>query len=82
MLYLIPRTIKSVLSVWLDTFPEDFRSPPDYPCLSRLEAFARDQVPDSDLGVRTRHKREKFRKEDLGNSGMIACKSLYCCRFT
>lgn len=62
------RTIKSVLSVWMDSFPEDFRDPPNYPCLHTLESFAKQHIPESDLSVRVRHKIDKFRKEDIGNS--------------
>lgn len=62
------RTIKSVLSVWMDSYPEDFRDPPNYPCLHILESFAKQHIPESDLSIRVRHKIEKFRKEDIGNS--------------
>lgn len=62
------RTIKSVLSVWLDSYPEDFRDPPSYPCLHTLERFSKQHISESDLSVRARHKIEKFKKEDLGNS--------------
>ena len=67
------RTIKSVLSVWMDSFPEDFRDPPNYPCLHTLESFAKQHIPESDLSVRVRHKIDKFRKEDIGNSGIQYC---------
>ncbi|KAH3792902.1 ral guanine nucleotide dissociation stimulator-like 1 [Dreissena polymorpha] len=62
------RTIKSVISVWMDTYVEDFREPPTYPCLACLQNFAQKHVPDSDLVIRVKHKMEKFRKEDLGKS--------------
>ncbi|ESP00875.1 hypothetical protein LOTGIDRAFT_238436 [Lottia gigantea] len=57
------KTIRSVLSVWLDTQSEDFREPPDYPCLLDLEDFAKEYIPDSDLALRARHRLEKFQKE-------------------
>ncbi|KAL3871362.1 hypothetical protein ACJMK2_039369 [Sinanodonta woodiana] len=60
------RAIKSVISVWFDTYPEDFREPPDYPCLHTLEQFAKNYVPDSDLAIRAQHKIEKFQKELAG----------------
>ena len=68
---LFSRTIKSVLSVWMDTYPEDFREPPGYPCLHYLENFAKQNIPESDLSIRVRHKIEKFKKEDLGKSGTV-----------
>ncbi|XP_050398987.2 ral guanine nucleotide dissociation stimulator-like 1 isoform X1 [Patella vulgata] len=57
------KTIRSVISVWLDTHPDDFREHPDYPCLLDLEDFAKEHIADSDLGVRARHRLEKFQKE-------------------
>ena len=60
-----------LLSVWMDTYPEDFREPPGYPCLHYLENFAKQNIPESDLSIRVRHKIEKFKKEDLGKSGTV-----------
>lgn len=57
------KTIKSVISVWLDTYPEDFREEPDYPCLQMLEKFAQEYMEDRDLVFRAKHKEERFRKE-------------------
>ncbi|KAJ8311804.1 hypothetical protein KUTeg_010641 [Tegillarca granosa] len=62
------RTVKSVISVWLDTYPEDFREEPDYPCLHTLEQFSKLHIPDSDLMTRARHKIEKFRREAASRS--------------
>ena len=53
----------------MDSYPEDFRDPPSYPCLHAIESFAKQHIPESDLSVRARHKIDKFKKEDLGNSG-------------
>ena len=55
----------------MDTYPEDFREPPSYPCLHTLESFAKQHLPESDLSIRVRHKMEKFKKEDIGKSGEI-----------
>ena len=33
-----------MLSVWLEHYPDDFRTPPDYTCLQVLEKWAR-QLP-------------------------------------
>ncbi|XP_064616076.1 ral guanine nucleotide dissociation stimulator-like 1 isoform X2 [Liolophura sinensis] len=57
------KTIKSVLSVWLDTYPEDFRTPPNYECLETLLRFAEESVPDNDLAIKAQHKLDRFLKE-------------------
>ena len=36
-----------------------------------LEKFSKQQMPESDLSVRARHKIDKFRKEDANKTGMI-----------
>ena len=59
------------MSVWIDQYPEDFREPPDYPCLASIEHFALTHLPDSDLAIRVKHKIDKFKKEDLNNAGKI-----------
>ena len=43
------RTLRQTIHVWLDQYPEDFQEPPNYPCLSQLEAFCRRVMPDSEL---------------------------------
>ena len=43
------KTLRLALHVWLDQFPEDFRDPPNYPCLSQLEAFCQKIMPGSEL---------------------------------
>lgn len=70
-LCLICRTFKSVISVWMDTYPDDFRDHPDYKCLKVLEAFSHQFIPDSDLELRARHKIEKFEREAVCNSGNV-----------
>lgn len=57
--------------MWIDTYPEDFRDPPTYPCLTSIEHFATTHLPESDLAIRVKHKIDKFKKEDLNNSGMF-----------
>lgn len=57
------RTIKSVISVWMDTYPDDFREDPDYLCLQTLIKFSERHIPDSDLSSRAKHKLERFQKE-------------------
>ncbi|CAG2192118.1 RGL [Mytilus edulis] len=75
------RTIKSVISVWLDTYPDDFREDPDYQCLHTLMKFSERHLPDSDLSSRAKHKLEKFQKEASNRSdGGIEFGSLYVMR--
>ncbi|KAK3088008.1 hypothetical protein FSP39_013341 [Pinctada imbricata] len=62
------RTVKSVISVWMDTYPDDFRDDPDYVCLCTLEEFSQKYIPDSDLATRARHKMEKFQREAEGKA--------------
>ncbi|KAK7095563.1 ral guanine nucleotide dissociation stimulator-like 1 isoform X1 [Littorina saxatilis] len=57
------KTMKCVLLVWLDKYPEDFQEPPDFPCLTLLESFAREFIPDSDLAAKAQQRLEVFRKE-------------------
>ncbi|KAL5011520.1 hypothetical protein ScPMuIL_010071 [Solemya velum] len=72
------KTIKSVISVWLDSYAEDFFDHPNYSCLHTLEWFAERYIPGSDLNVRARHKIEQFRKEASGSSelGIEFCFSI------
>ncbi|XP_048775777.1 ral guanine nucleotide dissociation stimulator-like 1 isoform X4 [Ostrea edulis] len=62
------KTFKSVISVWMDTYPDDFRDHPDYTCLTTLESFSRQFIPESDLELRARHKIEKFQSEAVSKS--------------
>lgn len=57
--------------MWIDTYPDDFHDPPSYLCLAKLEKFARQHVPESDLGIRLKHKIDKFKREDNNKSGKI-----------
>ena len=41
-------TIRTLISAWLDAYPDDFRDPPHYTALRRLRQFAADQLPDGD----------------------------------
>ncbi|XP_062586095.1 ral guanine nucleotide dissociation stimulator-like 1 isoform X4 [Saccostrea cucullata] len=62
------KTFKNVISVWMDTYPDDFRDHPDYTCLTVLESFSHQFIPDSDLELRARHKIEKFQREAVSKS--------------
>ncbi|XP_055898714.1 ral guanine nucleotide dissociation stimulator-like 1 isoform X2 [Biomphalaria glabrata] len=58
------RSLKSVLFVWLDSYPEDFHMAPDYTCLHELQKFAKDTAPGSGIEAKVKEKLEAFRQED------------------
>lgn len=60
------KTLKCVLLVWLDKYPEDFHQLPDFPCLTRLERFARELHDSSDLVAKAQQRLEVYRKENSG----------------
>ncbi|XP_041370926.1 ral guanine nucleotide dissociation stimulator-like isoform X2 [Gigantopelta aegis] len=72
------KTLRSVISVWLDTYPEDFHEDPDYPCLHLLETFVQCHLPDSDLAERARHRIERFKKDHAGRDGEIEFRFSIC----
>ncbi|CAG5124735.1 unnamed protein product, partial [Candidula unifasciata] len=59
------RSLKSVVFVWLDTYPEDFHDSPDYICLHVLDKFAREYAPGTDIGRKVKEKLAAFRQEDV-----------------
>lgn len=65
------KTIRIVLSVWMDGFLEDFREPPNYPCLNTLISFATRHMESSDLCHRAQHKLDKFKKEEDSAHGPV-----------
>jgi hypothetical protein len=65
----VVRTLKCVLLVWLDKYPEDFHQLPDFPCLTRLESFAREFIDGSDLVTKAQQRLEAYRKESSCSEG-------------
>ena len=57
------RTLRQALHVWMDQFPEDFKEPPNFPCLSHLENFCRRVMPGSELDSKVQRKGKLIRKE-------------------
>jgi len=53
-----------VISVWLETYPEDFREPPDYSALTSLIEFALCNAFDNDLAQKAREQLSTFRNRD------------------
>uniref|UniRef100_G3UEP1 N-terminal Ras-GEF domain-containing protein n=1 Tax=Loxodonta africana TaxID=9785 RepID=G3UEP1_LOXAF len=50
----IKNAISSILGMWLDKYPEDFRELPDFPCLRLLEDYTGLNMPGSELQERVR----------------------------
>uniref|UniRef100_A0A4W5QYB2 Ral guanine nucleotide dissociation stimulator n=1 Tax=Hucho hucho TaxID=62062 RepID=A0A4W5QYB2_9TELE len=46
---LLNSTVSSILGAWLDQYPEDFWSPPQYSCLHHLMSYLHQHFPGSDL---------------------------------
>jgi len=72
----ICRSLKTVLSVWLDTYPDDFREPPEYLTLSSLIEFTLCNACDNDLAQKARDQLSAFRDRDsleLTDSGLGMC---------
>ena len=66
------RTLRQALHVWLDQFPEDYREPPNFPCLSHLENFCRRIMSGSELDNKVQRKAPIIRKESaMKNSSLI-----------
>lgn len=66
------KALRLTLQVWLDGYPEDFRDPPDFPCLQQLKDFTSENLPDSDLHIKVSHKLEKMKREhDIKGSPML-----------
>ena len=49
------KTLRLALHVWLDQYPEDFKEPPNYPCLNQLEAFTQRIMPGSELDEKVQY---------------------------
>lgn len=53
-----------MLSVWLETYPDDFREPPEYSTLTSLLQFALCNAFDNDLAQKARDQLIAFRGRD------------------
>ncbi|XP_047741257.1 ral guanine nucleotide dissociation stimulator isoform X2 [Hyalella azteca] len=80
------KALRLTLQVWLDMYPEDFNSPPDYACLRKLKLFTEQHLRDSDLHVKAQYKLEKMIREQQESesslSGVVSCDDviLHCGR--
>ncbi|NXS97775.1 RGL1 protein, partial [Jacana jacana] len=55
----------SILRAWLDQCPEDFREPPDYPCLLKLIDYLKTYMPSSDTEKRAQNLLEQFQNQEV-----------------
>ena len=56
------KTLRQALHVWLDQFTEDYDDPPNYPCLTQLEAFCRKMLPNTELDIKVHRKASQIRR--------------------
>ncbi|XP_049821858.1 ral guanine nucleotide dissociation stimulator-like 1 isoform X3 [Aethina tumida] len=57
------KTLISALHVWLDSYPEDFRDPPNHPALCQLLNFCEDHLPATELEAKVRHRLHRYSQE-------------------
>ena len=57
------RALRQTLQVWLDTYTDDFRTPPHYSALQQLKQFTSEHLKGSDLDVKVHYKLEKIVQE-------------------
>ncbi|KFQ83486.1 Ral guanine nucleotide dissociation stimulator-like 1, partial [Phoenicopterus ruber ruber] len=57
--------IASILRAWLDQCSEDFREPPDYPCLLKLLDYLKRNIPGSDPERRAQNLLEQFQNQEV-----------------
>jgi len=70
------------VSAWLETYPNDFREPPEYPTLNLLVQFALCNAFDNDLAQKARDQLSAFRECDSSehiSSGLGMCSSFHLC---
>ena len=70
------RSLKTVVSAWLETYPNDFREPPEYSTLNSLVQFAICNACDNDLAQKARDQLLAFRECDSTeciDSGLGMC---------
>ncbi|XP_070586329.1 ral guanine nucleotide dissociation stimulator-like [Erythrolamprus reginae] len=70
----LKKTMSSILGAWIDLYPEDFQSPPDYTCLKQMISYIGRFIPGSDLETRARILYCKFweKKATQTVTGLIA----------
>ncbi|NXC12959.1 RGL1 protein, partial [Corythaeola cristata] len=69
--------IASILRAWLDQCAEDFREPPDYPCLQKLLGYLRKNIAGSDPERRAQNLLEQFQNQEMENDGKFPFPSVF-----
>lgn len=59
----VNRTLISALHVWLDSYPEDFKEPPNHPSLTQLVHFCEEYLPATELEAKVRHRLERYSRD-------------------
>ncbi|GAB1868449.1 Ral guanine nucleotide dissociation stimulator-like 1 [Camponotus japonicus] len=65
------KTLVQALHVWLDAYPGDWKSPPNYPLLTMLLDFTHRRLLGSELELKARHRLHRFQREDQIDSCMV-----------
>jgi len=55
------RSLRSVIMLWFEVYPDDFDEPPDYSSLCELLSFAQQYLSESDLARRCIERLQTFR---------------------
>lgn len=69
---LFSRTLISALHVWLDSYPEDFKEPPNHPALTQLVHFCEEFLPATELEAKVRHRLERYSREPKSTDPLLA----------
>ena len=69
--------IASILRAWLDQCSEDFREPPNYPCLLKLLDYLKRNIPGSDPERRAQNLLEQFQSQEVENDGKLPFPSVF-----
>ncbi|KAK2149040.1 hypothetical protein LSH36_471g06064 [Paralvinella palmiformis] len=64
------KSLKTVISLWLSHYTEDFHEPPQYRCLHKLADIAKQYMPESDLSQRATERLADYIKEDDINNAV------------
>lgn len=49
--------------MWLDSYPEDFKDPPNHTALRQLLDFCEEFVPATELDAKVKHRLERYSRE-------------------
>lgn len=66
----------SILQAWLNQCSEDFREPPNYPCLLKVLDYLKKNVSGSEPERRAQNLLEQFQNQEVENDGKLPFPSL------